>query len=453
MSEDKKHPAPEPADATGTSPSLAAPQTGAPEKDAGGNVGQQEGQNGAAQTGRERGNVAKQVDVQVSLIRQIMSSSALVTAFAVLAAFLISGILIAAVDEEVRTTAGYFFARPTDFFGALWDSISSAYQALARGAIFDWTKPTTAQALRPLSESLTNSVPLILAGLGLAVGFRSGLFNIGAQGQIILGATFATWVALHTHLPYGLHLLLAMGAAVVGGALWAAIAGLLKARTGANEVIVTIMLNAIAGYLVLYLLKFETFIGAGNTNPKSLQVPATAQYPLLAGSGYRLHLGFLVAIAAAIFVWWLLERSTWGFEFRATGLNPHAARTAGISVERVTVLAMLVSGGLAGLAGTAPVLATEKVLTNGVAGTFGFDAITVALLGRSRPLGTVLAGLLFGALRAGGVLMQTSTRIPIDIVLVVQSVIVLLIAAPPLVRAMFRLPAPVASRRRKEVSA
>ncbi|WP_371152620.1 ABC transporter permease [Buchananella felis] len=400
-----------------------------------------------------RGNVAKQVDTQVGVLRQIMSSTTLVTVLAVLTAFLVSGVLIAAVDKDVQTTAGYLLARPSDFFAAVWDSLSSAYSALARGALFDWNKATFAQGIRPLTESLTNAVPLILAGLGLAVGFRSGLFNIGAQGQLILGAIFATWVALHVQLPYGLHLLLAAAAAVVGGALWAAIAGVLKARTGANEVIVTIMLNSIAGFLVLYLLKFETFIGAGNTNPKSLPVPATAQYPLLAGSSYRIHVGFLVAIVAAIFVWWLLERSTWGFEFRATGLNPHAARTAGISVERVTVLAMLVSGGLAGLAGTAPVLATEKVLTNGVAGSFGFDAITVALLGRSRPLGTVLAGLLFGALRAGGVLMQTSTRIPIDIVLVVQSVIVLLIAAPPLVRAIFRLPAPVASRRRKEVAA
>ena len=248
-----------------------------------------------------------------------------------------------------------------------------------------------------------------------------------------------------------LHLLLCVIGAALGGALWAGIAGVLKARTGAHEVIVTIMLNNIAIYLVAYLLSLDAFQRPGSNNPVSPPIPDSAAYPLLLGSGYRLHAGFLVAIAAAVFTWWLMERSTIGFRFRAVGSNPHAARTAGISVNATYVWVMLTAGAFAGLAGSAQVLGTERVLTAGVAASYGFDAITVALLGRSKPLGTVLAGILFGALRAGGVVMQARTGTPIDIVLVVQSLIVLFIAAPPLVRAVFRLPSPDTPRAPKPV--
>ncbi|MDO5080754.1 ABC transporter permease [Buchananella hordeovulneris] len=388
---------------------------------------------------------------QNQLLRQLLSSNPLLIFLSCVLAFALSSVLIVLANEDARQAAGYFFARPGDFLSAAWGAVVDALTALVRGAIFDWTKDNPQQMLRPLTESLTNAVPLILAGLGLAVGFRAGLFNIGAQGQLLAGATLATWVSLHTTLPAVVALPLALLAAATGGALWASIAGVLKARTGANEVIVTIMLNSIAFFGVQYLLTKDTFIGEGNSNPKSLPIPEAAQYPRLLGDSFRLHWGFLVALAAAVAVWWLLERSTWGFEFRATGFNPHAARTAGISVNRVTVAVMAVAGALAGLAGTAPILATEKALTDGVAGSYGFDAITVALLGRSRPWGTVMAGILFGALRAGGTLMQTATKTPIDIVLVVQSIIVLLIAAPPLVRMIFRLPAP--EPKRQEVAA
>ena len=161
---------------------------------------------------------------------------------------------------------------------------------------------------------------------------------------------------------------------------------------------------------------------------------------------------FVVAILATVFSWWLVRRSTIGFQIRAAGANPAAARTAGMSVGRVTIITMVVAGALAGLAASGQVLGTERSLTAGVAASFGFDAITVALLGRSRPWGTFFAGLLFGALKSGGFLMQSLTSTPIDIVLVVQSLIVLLIAAPPLVRSVFRLPAPGAQPRRRRPS-
>ncbi|HEY0216409.1 MAG TPA: ABC transporter permease [Cellulomonas sp.] len=372
----------------------------------------------------------------------MLESSWLVSVLAVLLALVVSGVLIAAANSDVQDAAGYFFARPMDFVSAVWDSVWGAYVALFQGAVVDPGASTFVKAIKPLTETMTVSVPLILAGLGLSVGFRAGMFNIGAQGQIILGAVFGGYIGFAFSLPPGLHLLLAMIGAAVGGGLWAGIAGFLKARTGANEVIVTIMLNNIAVYLVGYLLTLTAFKREGSNNPVSPVVQDSALYPQILGSQFRLHAGFIVAILAAVFVWWLMNRSTIGFQFRAVGSNASAARTAGINVNSVYLWVMVVAGALAGLAGSAQVLGTEKVLTAGVAASFGFDAITVALLGRSKPLGTFLAGLLFGGLRAGGFAMQARTGTPIDIVLVVQSLVVLFIAAPPLVRAVFRLPRP-----------
>ncbi len=382
-----------------------------------------------------------------TILREMLSSSWLVTTLAIVLALVISGVLIAAADTTVQSTATYLFARPTDFLSAAWHSVTNAYVALFQGSILDTSAPTFVRAIKPLTETMTVSVPIILAGLGLGIGFRAGMFNIGAQGQIILGAVFGGYIGFAFDLPAGLHVLLAAIGAAIGGGLWAGIAGFLKARTGANEVIVTIMLNNIAIYLIGYLLTTSAFQRPGSNNPISPPIKATALYPLLLGSQFRLHAGFLVAIAATVFVWWLMDRSTIGFRFRAVGANSKAARTAGISVNTNYIWVMVIAGALAGLAGSAQVLGTEKVLSIDVAASFGFDAITVALLGRSKPFGTFLAGLLFGALRAGGFAMQARTGTPIDIVLVVQSLIVLFIAAPPLVRSVFRLSSRGTSRR------
>ena len=230
---------------------------------------------------------------------------------------------------------------------------------------------------------------------------------------------------------------------MLAGALWAGLAGLLKARTGAHEVIVTIMLNYVAFYLVFFALSEQSLLQAPDSfNPKSLPMKESATMPKLLGDQYNLHLGFLLALIAVAFVWWLLNRAALGFRIRAVGLNPTAARASGIDVGRTYVVVMLIAGALVGLAGANQVLGT---VTSGVTldldAGIGFDAITVALLGRSRPLGILGAGILFGAFKAGGFSMQASQGIPVDIVLVVQSLIVLFLAAPPLVRAIFRLPA------------
>lgn len=384
-------------------------------------------------------------------VRDLLSGSWLVTVLALFIALVLSAFLIAGADVRVQQSASYFFSRPSDLLGAAWDVIASSYNALFRGAIFDYQAATFGRAIRPITETMVFSVPLVFTGLGIGVAFRAGMFNIGGQGQIIAGAIVGGYVGFGMNLPVVLHLLLAILAAALGGAIYAGIAGVLKARTGANEVIVTIMLNNIAVYFIGWVLTQPAFQQVGSSLPRSPYMYDTAMYPQLLGSGFRLHLGFLLMVGLVAVVWWLVERSTFGFELRAVGANPAAARTAGISVSKVTILAMVIAGALSGLGGSAQALGTEGLLTAGIAASYGFDAITVALLGRAKAWGTLAAGLLFGALKAGGFLMQSTTATPIDIILVMQSVIVLLIAAPPLVRAIFRLPAPAPSRRKRSV--
>jgi ABC-type uncharacterized transport system permease subunit len=378
-----------------------------------------------------------------SLLREIASGNALAGVLAVVLAVAVGSLMIALTDEEVRDTASYVFARPGDFFQATWDAIWGAYTALFRGAVYNDRVDDFTTQIRPLTETLKFAGPLIAAGLGVGVGFRAGLFNIGGRGQMLLAGAAAGWVAFAFDLPAVLHLPLAILAGMLAGALWAGLAGVLKARTGAHEVIVTIMLNYVGFYLVFFALSRQGLLQApGSGNPKSAPAKESAILPDILGDRFNLHLGFVLALFAVAAVWWLLNRSTLGYRIRAVGENPHAARAAGIDVGRTYVVVMLIAGALVGLAGTNQVLGT---VTSGVTvdldAGIGFDAITVALLGRSRPLGILGAGLLFGAFKAGGFAMQASEGIPVDIVLVVQSLIVLFIAAPPLVRAIFRLPA------------
>ncbi|KSU55741.1 ABC transporter permease [Microbacterium enclense] len=377
-------------------------------------------------------------------MREIATGNAIISVLAVVLALLVGAIMIAATDENVQAASGYFFARPGDTFAAIWQSVSGAYASFFQGAIYNFRRPEFATGIRPLTETLTFATPLIAAGLGVALAFRVGMFNIGGRGQMLVAAAAGGYVAFAFDLPWGLHMVVALVAGVVAGALWAGIAGLLKARTGAHEVIVTIMLNYVGFYLVYYLLRTPGLLQApGSSNPTTPAMKDTAVFPDLFGPAYNLHFGFILSLAAVALVWWILERSSLGFRFRAVGLNPNAARVAGINVKSMYVVAMLISGGLIGLAGVDQVLGTVTTgFSSGIDAGIGFDAITVALLGRSTPVGVLVAGILFGAFKAGGFSMQAANGVPIDIVLVVQSLIVLFIAAPPLVRAIFRLPAP-----------
>ena len=382
-------------------------------------------------------------------LRRIAQGGWLVSLGAVVLAVLAGSILIALTDEGVHEASRYFFSRPGDTLAAVGTSVGGAYSALFRGAVWNYEADSLAAAIRPLTSSLNFATPLIGAGLGVAVAFRAGLFNIGGQGQILIAAGAAGWVGFGLDLPFPLHMLLAMVAGIAAGALWSGIAGLLKATTGAHEVIVTIMLNYIAFYLLSYALATPGLLQApGSSNPKTAAMKDTAVFPDLLGPRFNLNLGFLIALIAVGLVWWLLKRSTTGFAFRAVGENPSAARVAGFDVSRTIVYAMLVSGGLIGLAGVTQVLGTVTTgFSSDIDAGIGFDAITVALLGRSTPFGVLAAAILFGAFKAGGSTMQAAQNIPIEIVLVVQSLIVLFIAAPPLVRAVFRLPQPGARRK------
>lgn len=309
-------------------------------------------------------------------------------------------------------------------------AIGTAFVALFAGSV---------GSIPALSETLTAAAPLTLAGLGLALGFRAGLFNIGAEGQLILGGMAAVAVGSLIHAPAFIHLPLALLAGAVIGAAWAAIAGWLKAATGAHEVITTIMLNFIAMRLSDYMLRNPPIQKAGRSDPISESVLPTAQLPRLLSwldPSLRLHLGIIVALLAVVVVYWLLSRTTTGFEFRASGHNPEAARYAGMKSGWIVVLAMACSGALAGLAGANQVLGVLGRASPGFSGGIGFDAIAVGLLGRSHPVGVLLAGLLFGALQAGGRQMQVSAGVSLDLISVIQALIIIFIAAPMMVRVL-----------------
>ncbi len=373
-------------------------------------------------------------------------NTAVVTMLAIVVAIVIGGLLIAFTDPDVLSAWNSFFAAPGNAIAQAWDAASGAYLAMFNGAIFN--THTVAAAFHggsasaifsPLSETAVNATPLIATGLSVAVAFRAGLFNIGATGQFIGGALVATWLGFGVSLPPFVHVVVAVVGGFVGGAALGWIVGALKAWTGAHEVIVTIMLNYVMIFFLSWVLGTKAMQRPGRTDLVSPVLPDSARLPHIAGSGLRINVAFLIALAAAVAVWWLLTRSTVGFELRTVGANPNAARSAGMNVGHTWMLVMFIAGGLAGLAASAIVQGTDHALTFQSYGTYGFDGITVALLGRARPLGTVLAALLFGALHAGGIQMQAVTQTPVDIVTVIQSLIVLFVAAPPLIRAMFRL--------------
>ena len=361
--------------------------------------------------------MSKKNTASLGVFTRIVGSQWFVSVISVVIAFLIGAILIAMTGA----------------------SVTDAYYAMFRGAIVDPQASTFVRTIKPLMDSVYFAIPLIISGLGLAFGFRAGLFNIGGKGQMIAGALAAVWVGFSLSLPPVVHTLVALTAAIVAGAAWGGIAGFLKAKTGANEVIVTIMLNSIATLALGYVLSQKAWQKPNSNQPITPNVADSAALAKLMSGPIKLHWGLIVAIVALAVFWFLMERSTLGFQIRAVGANAAAARTAGISVERITAVTMMISGAFLGLAGANEALGTLGYVSRDVAGSIGFDAITVALLGRNKAWGTFGAGLLFGAFKAGGYAMQAKD-VPIDMILILQAVIVLLIAAPALVRWLFRLP-------------
>ena len=337
----------------------------------------------------------------------------LVPVFAVLIALALGGLTMLATGVDLAT-------------------IGKTFTALFRGSL---------GSTYALSETLTAATPVTLAALGIALGFRAGLFNIGAEGQLLMGGMAAVVVGFAaTGLPAAIHLPLALLAAALVGGLWGAFAGWLKAATGAHEVITTIMLNLIAFRLVDYLLRNPPIQRAGRSDPISQSVLPSAELPKILTfiePNLRLHAGILIAIAMVGLTYWLLFRARLGFEFRSAGLNPDAARYAGMRSGLIVVVAMAIAGALAGLAGANQVLGVLGRASPNFSGGIGFDAIAVALLGRSHPVGVLFAGLLFGALEAGGRQIQVAAGVSIDLISIIQALIIVFIAAPMLVRAVF----------------
>jgi general nucleoside transport system permease protein len=391
------------------------------------------------------------------------------------------------------------------------NTVFQAYAGLVQGAFFKQ---------RGLSETLVASVPYILLGLGVAVGFKAGLFNIGVEGQFYIGAISAAWAGQAFHgLPAIIHLPLTLLAGMLGGAIWAAIPGYLKARTGAHEVINTIMMNYIAFRLaefvvsgplrdrlatavqttrvapeaelwsfwavperlqnslnalgVALLLAFVAWFivrwWRGRRIPRDQGPNAKASFvarhaPLVVAAGVgilsffglpaltriwwpftdqydRLHVGLILAILAAVAVWWLLWKTTIGFELRMAGANPNAARYAGVNITRNIVSAMAISGALAGLAGVVEILGVSicRCLPLFFSSGYGFDSIAIALLANNNPFGIVAGSFLFGAMRNGQDLMELNSGVSKYIISVIQALVLLFVAAPPVVRWIYRM--------------
>ncbi|MEV5448192.1 ABC transporter permease, partial [Streptomyces sp. NPDC052644] len=320
-----------------------------------------------------------------------------VTVLALVLAMLVGAVLIIVSDPDVLATYGYITARPTDALNASWTVVSEAYANLFKGAVFDPEASGFTAALSPISETLTYTAPLVFTGLSVALAFRGGLFNIGAQGQATMGVILAAVAGFALPLPPVVHLVVALIAGAAGGAVWGFVPGILKARTGAHEVINTIMLNYVAVYFLSWIIVQNAVQNPDRADAISRPVDSSAALPRLLGDNLRVHAGILLAVLATWAIAWLLNRSTLGFELRAVGANPDAARTAGISVTKTYVLVMVIAGMLAGLGGSQMVLgSTANALTPLVIAQIGFDGILVALLGRVKPWGVLLAALLFG---------------------------------------------------------
>ena len=369
---------------------------------------------------------------------------------AILTGLIIGAILIAVTSQTVWAAFGDSFWKG---LSQAWTEVITAYKALFTGSLGDPGRIIEAlrggdakeirQAINPILESLVQATPYIFAGLAVALGFRSGLFNIGVEGQLFIGAACATYVGYAvTGLPAYIHMPLAFLAGAAGGAFWGFIPGFLKAKTGGHEVINTIMMNWIAFRLTEWLLSGPMTRPNSGGLPLSPIIQDTAKIPQFFDSPIRFHLGFFIALIVAWLVWWLLFKTTWGLNLRTVGTNPRGARYAVLDTAKSIMLGMTLSGALAGMAGAVQILAVNHSMALGLSSGYGFDSIALALIGNNHPIGVILSSLLFGTLRNGATRMMVVSAIPIDIVDVIQAIILMFVAAPAIIRSIYRLRKP-----------
>jgi general nucleoside transport system permease protein len=306
-------------------------------------------------------------------------------------------------------------------------SIGAAVQAFVDGA---FGSPYS------IAVSINRSVVFALVGIGFVLANRANLTNVGGEGQIAVGGIAATAVALYggvANLPLGLPILVPMLAAITAGAFWGAIAGVLKVKAGTNEVISTLLLSFIAIWLVYWSVQSEALLRRPMTTsatlPESLEIPESTQLPLLTGDySFPLHVGFPIAIVIAIVVAIVLNKTIFGIKLRAVGLNPLAARRAGISYGRTVIAALAIAGALGGLAGALMIQGEQYVLKDGFSSGYGFDGLVAGLLARGSVIGVIAASLLFGFLRSGGINMEMVAGVPTALVMVIQGLIVITLA-------------------------
>ncbi|WP_117000482.1 ABC transporter permease [Desertimonas flava] len=355
---------------------------------------------------------------RVDLMRHVRTwwdiQPVIVPLLAVLLSFVVGGVLIAIVGVN-----------PFD-----------AYWALLRGMFGSGTR---------VAGSLAKSVPYIGSALALAFAMRAGLFNIGAEGQLLVGGLAAAWAgtwAFMYDVPSIVAVPIIVLAGFIGGAAWGSVPGVLRAKTGAHEVITTIMLNWIALFGSRWIAESRdpvVLLDAGASVPRTKPISTTAYLPRFVSSNPPLHAGIFVLVIAAIVVWWVLRRTTFGFSTITTGTNPNAAHYAGINVNRMMIMAMVIAGGCAGLSGASEVAGTNHFFQPGTFAGMGFDGIAIAMLARANPLAIIPSAFLWGALRAGAPLMQQEAGVSIDVVRIIQAMVLLFVAADAIVRWVFRV--------------
>jgi ABC-type uncharacterized transport system permease subunit len=387
-------------------------------------------------------------------LRVRRANMALVLVLALFVGLIIGAIMIILTTPSLVHSWATFFSHPGATISKNFNTVWFAYEQIFQGSLFDFhsmrvlidhpSRAHLATALGPISLTLQDATPLIVAGLGLAIGFRSNIFDIGGQGQVIAGGLIAGLIGFSLHLTPVLQVSLELVGAILAGALLASLAGVLKAYTGAHEVIVTMMSNYIMVLLMGYLLITNLFARPGPRDGASKAVTPSGQLPYFfshLSTSLLVNVGFLIAVAMVFGVKWFFDRSKTGFELLMVGQNGEAARTAGINSKRTTIIILCLAGGFCGLAGMLELTGVDHFLSPNFGGSYGFDAITVALLGRNRPWGVFFGAIFFGAMYAGGEAMQafTPTNIQYSLAQVIQAVVVFCVATPALIIEIFRL--------------
>jgi simple sugar transport system permease protein len=381
-------------------------------------------------------------------VEELSRSSFVFMFFAIFTGLVIGGILAAVTTEEVIEAFGRSIG---EGFKEALELIWNTYSSLFIGSfgeprkmitsLFSGDREAIRSAFKPFLESMVTTTPYIFTGVAIALGFQAGIFNIGAEGQLFMGSVMAAWAGFaFKGLKPIVHIPFALGVGFLAGALWGFIPGWLKAKTGAHEVINTIMMNYIAFNLTEFLIAgpfqdpVDTF--------KTPNIEESAKLLRLFEDPIRFNIGTFLGIGVAVFTWYMLYKTTWGYEIRSVGLNPNASRYAGINATVVTILSLTLSGAFAALGGATMMLGVIFRQTQSLSTGYGFDSIAVSLLAKNHPLWVIVTAMLFGFMRHGSRVMQLKTGIPIDIISILQGLIIFFLAAPAMIRTLYRLKEP-----------